>query len=186
MVTVSDIVRDGWTAVPGAIFWVFVVLGLGKAVFRGFLAQELRVRLDHKQGRKLGDIRRVQWELNTGKKFTPEAARNKDAVAAAPTLTESEMVERREFLAQNVRATIWLRGFRYLFDCAFCQEFWAAAMICLVARTPWNDCFPTCLAYAGIGAWLLGRERTTAPAAGPDMIGPAQRRVGPPGPGCGG
>lgn len=60
MVTASDIVRDGWSAAPGAIFWMFVVWGLGKAIFRGFWAQELRMRLDRRHARRLDAIRQAQ------------------------------------------------------------------------------------------------------------------------------
>jgi len=133
------------------------------------------MRFDRRQARRLDAVRKAQWELRSGKKFTPEAARNKDALAAAPPLAESDLAERRTFLDQQVAATVWLRGFRYLLGCAFCQTFWAATL-CFAASSvfaassglSWLDWIPTCMGYAGVSLWLPdGRNRGDGPDSAP-------------------
>jgi len=167
MTTVADIVRDGWSALPGAFAWLLVVMGLAKVLFRSFFAAELSAWLQSHNAGRVNELKRADWELRRNAKFQP-GMRPDDDMNAQPPLTDSERAERVALVEQLRSNTLPIRALGWLMGCGFCQAAWSAA-ICFAATTQdWWQLVPTCLAYAALAT--LSRERfklTTTPTAGP-------------------
>lgn len=184
MVTVGDIVRDGWSALPALACWTLATWGLAKALFRGFVGQELRARIEQRQATKLGTMRRAQWELRSGKLWTAQATKARPDLTKLPELSSDEINERHDLLRRSMWTTVPTRAALFLLACPFCQAFWSAVGLttacCLTGVEPKAgliDCLATCLVLA-TASLLIGRVLL-------DGLAPATPRPvhrGPPGP----
>jgi hypothetical protein len=167
MTTVADIVRDGWSALPGAFAWLLVVMGISKVVFRSFVAAELSAWLQKRNAGRINELKRADWELRRNTKFQT-GMRADDDMTALPPLTEAERAERIALVEQLRSNTLPIRALAWLLGCGFCQAAWAAVICFTVTSRDWWQLAPTCLAYAAITGWLGERFR----AAGQHASGP--------------
>jgi hypothetical protein len=153
MTTVADIVRDGWSALPGAFAWLLVVMGLSKVLFRSFVAAELSAWLQGRNAGRINELKRADWELRRNAKFQP-GVRPDDDMTALPPLTQAERAERVALVEQLRRNTLPIRALAWLLGCGFCQAAWAAIICFAVTANEWWQLIPTCLAYAAAAGWL--------------------------------
>jgi len=169
MTTVADIVREGWSALPGAFAWLLVVMGLSKVLFRSFFAVELSAWLQKRNAGRINELKRADWELRRNTRFQP-GLRPDDDMTALPPLSEAERAERVALVEQLRRNTLSVRAVAWLLGCGFCQAAWAAVICFLVTSCDWWQLLPTCFAYGALASWLgekaqAGRRSVGAPAA---------------------
>jgi len=175
MTTVADIVRDGWSALPGAFAWLLVVMGLSKVLFRSFFAAELSAWLQKRNAGRINELKRADWELRRNTKFQP-GQRPDDDMTALPQLAKSERAERVALVEQLRRNTLPIRAVAWLLGCGFCQAAWAAVFCFAATSRDWQQLAPTCLAYAAVSAALLTmpgtftNSRQRPPAGDPRRI----------------
>jgi hypothetical protein len=168
MTTVADIVRDGWSALPGAFAWLLVVMGLSKVLFRSFVAAELSAWLQKRSAGRINELRRADWELRRNTRFQP-GLRPDDDMAALPPLTDAERADRIALVEQLRRNTLPIRALAWLLGCGFCQAAWAAAICFAVTSSDWWQFVPTCLAYAAVAGWLGERFRPAGQSDNPTL-----------------
>jgi hypothetical protein len=156
MTTVADIVRDGWSALPGAFAWLLVVMGLSKVLFRSFFAAELSAWLQKRNSGRINELKRADWELRRNTKYQP-GLRPDDDMTALPPLTETERAERVALVEQLRRNTLPIRALGWLLGCGFCQAAWAAAICFAMTSRDWWQLVPTCLAYAAVAGLFSDR-----------------------------
>jgi hypothetical protein len=153
MTTVADIVRDGWSALPGAFAWLLVVMGLSKVLFRSFVGAELSAWLQKRNAGRINALKRADWELRRNTKFRP-GMRPEDDMTALPQLTEGELADRAALVEQLRRNTLPIRALAWLLGCGFCQAAWSGAICFATTSYEWQQLVPTCLAYAAVAGWL--------------------------------
>lgn len=180
MLTVSGM--GGWQAVPALLGWSLVVLGVSKAVFRSFPAEELKAKLNHWFSARAADMRRLRWEIQHGKEYSRELAQG-DQMAASRELSEAQVRVRMAKMSGFESRTRGLRVIMYLLQCVACQCFWSALALGVVTGVLSGglvELVLTALMYSAAAPLLHGLTR------GATVVGsPGKPQPGCPAGGCG-
>ena len=161
----------GWLAFAA---WTLVVLGVSKALFRSFPAEEFRAWWMSRMSRAAAAIHRVRWELQHNLVWNPDVAQG-DPMVAQVALTPDERDARKHTLDRLRAGTTPHRAVLYLLSCVACQCFWMALGVLAVVNGTLD--LPSAFAYS-TAAWLVTGRGTVSAA----MPAPNARA----GRGCGG
>ena len=149
---------------PGAALqaaaFVFVLVGLHRAIFRSFLARELRWRWEARDRPRIQELQRLHAEITHGKEYQRDATH--PGLQAQRELTDAEIETRRHRLEELSRVSLGQRALRYFANCPFCQSAWVALLVSLAAGCGWHA-LPNALGYAVIIALVLERGAAAAP-----------------------
>ena len=143
-----------WETVIAFGVWTLVIYTAGWAVFRSFVAGELRHRLYVRDSKHILRVHQLQWELKNKVHFSKELARG-DSMAAKVPLTNLETTEKTNELQVLQRITLWQRALRYLMTCVTCQSFCTSLVMFVLIEH--RLAIVSSLAYAG-ACNLLHRE----------------------------
>ena len=145
-----------WTDLAIVLAWTLCVLGTVKAIFGSFWADELRAILMRRWRPDVGAIKRLQWEVQHQREWSPEGV--KDPLVARQPLTQEMTRDRQRQLARMQTVTLPRRVIMYSLGCAACQSFWVALGLQLLTIGPgrlgW--CVLSALMYASSAGVIQG------------------------------
>ena len=151
----------GWLAFAA---WTLVVLGISKALFRSFPAEEFLAWWMSRMSRAAAAIHRMRWELQHNVVWSPDVAQG-DPMAAQVALTPDERETRKHALDRLRAGTTPHRAVLYLLACVACQSFWMALGVLAIVNGTFD--LPSAFAYS-TAAWLVvGRGTSRAPVQAP-------------------
>jgi hypothetical protein len=160
MVTVSELVIRGWFAVPGAIAWIFVIIGTTHCLFRSFLKAELDALRSRRDDPNMARLRILDAELRSGREYQARPKNgNTDPLMEPRKLDPEEIADRRELYGLLQSKTIWKRFFNWACDCHFCHTFWVAVGWYWFTNGLSVDLPATCLMFAAIASLSASRVR---------------------------
>lgn len=151
MISLSEIVRDSWVAVPGAAAWSAAAWAFGRAA-ASTIGAEARRQLERRHAATLQEMRRFQADLHR------DAQRRRSGTGQAddaPVLSDVDRSVRTAGIIEGMHATRWLRRLDYLLGCPFCLTFWSSALLYVLTLAGGvGELLPTCLAYAVAGVMI--------------------------------
>ena len=151
MVVISEM---AWAVVPMAACWALVVHGLTRAIFRSFVADEIKARLGMRYSERFHELAKRRWELKHGYHFDETLIQNGTIHEQGMPLGDDLPGVKRAFRA-GMRQTLPARINNYLLSCRFCQACEVAAVVFMLTRPMscwWPDLIPTVIMYGAVVA----------------------------------
>jgi hypothetical protein len=154
-----------WSDVGSFLVWTLAVCAIARALFGSLPAAELQYRLSLRGAPRRQRMSRLNWEVNSRKRWDEDVARGSPH-AAAVSLSDDEVEARRRELQQLTRTSFAWRAFTYFMGCFACQTFWSAVAIYAFTRGVADPagCLFSAAAYSG-AAVLLSVVRDSSPSA---------------------